>query len=215
MAIEILKLAQGLVSTNCYLLGECDTGEAIVIDPADDAPAILSAAEQRGWTIRLVLATHAHFDHVLAAEGVKQASGAPFRLHEDDLPVLQALQLTGQLFGLALPPPPEVDSFVTAGEAIEVGAIRLNVRHTPGHTPGHVSYVLESDRVVFCGDCLFAGSIGRTDLPGGDHGLLMKSIREQLLSLPDDYTVASGHGGLTAIGVERQTNPFLVNDDGE
>ena len=123
------------------------------------------------------------------------------------------LQITGQLFGLTLPPPPEVDSFVTAGETIELGAIRLGVRFTPGHTPGHVSYVLDSDRVVFCGDCLFAGSIGRTDLPGGDHALLLQSIREQLMSLPDDFTVASGHGDLTTIGVERRSNPFLVADD--
>ena len=212
MAIEILGLALGMVSTNCYLVGDSDSGDAVVIDPADDAPTILHAAAQRGWTIRLILATHAHFDHVLAVEGVKQASGAPFRLHEADLPTLRALQLTGQLFGLTLPPPPEVDSFVTAGEAIAVGPIRLGVRFTPGHTPGHVSYVLDSEQVVFCGDCLFAGSIGRTDLPGGDAALLIDSIRTELLSLPDYFTVASGHGALTTIGVERRTNPFLSAD---
>lgn len=213
MTIEILKLTLGLVSTNCYIVGDTDSGAAIVIDPADNAPAILEAVEQRGWTIRQVLATHAHFDHVLAVEEICRASGAPFLMHEKDAPTLNALQLTGQLFGLTLPPPPEVDRYVTAGETIEVGAIRLNVRFTPGHTPGHVSYVLDSDPVVFCGDCLFAGSIGRTDLPGGDQALLLRSIREQLLTLPDDTTVASGHGELTTIGVERRTNPFLTGDD--
>jgi hydroxyacylglutathione hydrolase len=213
MAIEILKLTLGMVSTNCYIVGDSDSGAAVVIDPADDAPVILGAAEQGGWTIRLVLATHAHFDHVLAVDEVCRASGAPFLMHEKDLPTLQALQLTGQLFGLELPPPPEVDRFVTAGETIEAGAIRLSVRFTPGHTPGHVSYVLESDPVVFCGDCLFAGSIGRTDLPGGDHALLLRSIHDQLLTLPDEETVASGHGELTTIGQERRTNPFLVGDD--
>ena len=204
MAIEILKLALGMVSTNCYVVGDTDSGEALVIDPADNAPVILSAAEQRGWTIKLVLATHAHFDHILAVDGVRQASGAPFLMHEKDLPTLKALQLTGQLFGLALPPPPEVDRFVVAGEAIAVGAIQLDVRF---------SYVLDAEHVVFCGDCLFAGSIGRTDLPGGDHALLLDSIQTQLLTLPDDFTVASGHGELTMIGVERRGNPFLADDD--
>lgn len=213
MAVEILKLTLGMVSTNCYILGDLDSGEAIVIDPADDAPTILNAVAQRGWTIRLILATHAHFDHVLAVEGLKQASGAPFRLHEADMPTLRGLQLTGQLFGLTLPPPPEVDRFLAEGETITVGATRLVVRFTPGHTPGHVSYVLESERAVFCGDCLFAGSIGRTDLPGGDSALLLRSIREQILTLPEDYTVASGHGGLTAIGVEARTNPFLTANE--
>lgn len=210
MAIEIVSLTLGLVQTNCYLLGDTATGEAVVIDPADSAPVILSAAAKRGWTIRLLLATHAHFDHVLAVGSLREATGAPFRLHDADLPLLKAMQLTGQWFGLELPPPPQVDGGVTAGEVISMGAIALAARATPGHSPGHVCYVLESERTVFAGDCLFAGSVGRTDLPGGDHAVLMRSIADQLLPLGDDYRVLPGHGEATTIGRERRENPFLL-----
>ncbi len=210
MPVEIVTLPLGLVQTNCYILGDPATGEAVVIDPADSAAVILSAAGKRGWTIRLMLATHAHFDHVLAVESLREATGAPFRLHEADWPLLQAMQLTGQWFGLELAPPPRVDGTVTAGEVITVGGIALAVCATPGHSAGHVCYVLESERTVFSGDCLFAGSVGRTDLPGGDHAVLMRSIADQLLPLGDDYQVLPGHGESTTIGWERRANPFLV-----
>lgn len=210
MAIEIVTLTLGIVQTNCYIVADTGSGAAVVIDPADDAAAILQAVKAHGWTVHQILATHAHFDHVLAADDLRQATGAPFCLHEADLPVLQAMALTGQLFGLELPPAPEPDSFVVAGEQITVDGLSLRVLFTPGHTPGHVSYVLPAARTVFSGDCLFQGSIGRTDLPGGDYDLLLRSIREQLLPLGDAFTVASGHGPLTTIGAERASNPFLT-----
>ncbi len=210
MAIEVVTLTLGMVQTNCYIVGDTDSGLAVVIDPADDAPAILRAVEARQWTVARILATHAHFDHVLGADDLRQSTGASFCLHEADLPLLRAMPLTGQLFGLELPPPPDPDGFVTTGEQIVVGGLTLEVRFTPGHTPGHVSYVLPAERMVFSGDCLFQGSIGRTDLPGGNTDLLLRSIREQLLTLEDSFVVASGHGPLTTIGAERTTNPYLT-----
>ncbi len=201
----------GLVETNCYVIGDEQTGDALVIDPADDAPAILDAVQKAGWTVRQILATHAHFDHVLAAGDVKKATGAPFCLHRDDLPLLRAMpQTTFLIIGEQVPPAPEPDCFVEAGQVIEVGAIRLEVLFTPGHTPGHVSYVLREHRIVFSGDCLFAGSIGRTDLPGADQSTLMRSICQKLVPLGDDYTVAAGHMELTTIGRERTSNPFIL-----
>ncbi len=212
MGIEIVTLTLGVVQTNCYLVGDTGTLAAIAIDPADDAGAILAAARERGWILRQILATHAHFDHVLAADDLRAATGAPFLIHKADRTVLQAMQITGEWFGLQLPPPPEPDGFVEDGDRVAVDGIALEVRHTPGHSPGHVSYVLASEKWVFSGDCLFAGSVGRTDLPGGNHAQLMRSIIDRLLPLGDDFTVAAGHGPLTSIGAERASNPFLEVD---
>jgi hydroxyacylglutathione hydrolase len=209
MTIAIVTLKLGIVQTNCYLVGDTTTGKAVVIDPADNAPAILEAAEVRGWTITRILATHTHFDHVLAAEDLRRVSGAPFHIHLEATGVLEALQVTGQLFGLELPPPPVPDGFIAAGMPVTEGGIRLDVLLTPGHAPGHVSFVLESEETVLCGDCLFAGSIGRTDLPGGGYEALIASITGKLLPLGDAYRVAPGHGPWTTIGAERAANPFL------
>ena len=211
MAVEIVALTLGLVPTNCYVVGDGATGAAVVIDPADDAPAILKLTQERGWTVRQILATHAHFDHVLAADDLRQATGAPFRLHEADAPLLRMMAVTGEWFGLSLPPGPEPDGFVEEGERVAIDGIGLKVLFTPGHTAGHVSYVLPTEQIVFSGDCLFRGSIGRTDLPGCDNDQLLRSIVDKLLPLGDAYTVAPGHGSLTTIGEERTTNPYLLN----
>lgn len=211
MAIEIQMLTLGVVQTNCFVVGDTESGAAVVIDPADNAPAILRVVREKGWTVREILATHAHFDHVLAVQDLREATGAPFQLHEADLPLLQGMQLSGRLFGLEVPPPPEPDGFVEEGKPILMDGIRLDVLFTPGHSPGHVSYVLAAQEVVFSGDCLFRGSVGRTDLPGGDYARLMRSIFEQLLPLGDGFTIAPGHMGLTTVGHERQTNPFLLD----
>jgi glyoxylase-like metal-dependent hydrolase (beta-lactamase superfamily II) len=209
MAIEVVALKLGMVQTNCYIIGDTDSRSAIVIDPADNAPMILRAAAEHDWTIRLILATHEHFDHVLAADELQQSTGAPFYIHEAGVQGLQAMQMTAALFGLSVPPPPEPAGYVTPGQSITLDGIVLDVLYTPGHAPGHVSFVLASEQIVFCGDCLFQGSIGRTDLPGASYDDLMRSIREELLPLGDAFTVAPGHGPLTAIGDERATNPFL------
>ena len=212
MAIDIVKMTLGPIQSNCYIVGDTNTNDAIVIDPGDSAHLILQAVEQRGWAVREILATHAHFDHIMASADLKDATGAPFRLHRADEPLRRAMpEQVRQLVGLDVPPAPESDGFLEAGDRITVGAIALDVLFTPGHSPGHVSFVLASDQTVFCGDVLFAGSIGRTDLPGGDHATLMESIATQLLPLGDSFDVLPGHMQNTTIGHERTTNPFVLD----
>jgi hydroxyacylglutathione hydrolase len=212
MTRKVEMLTLGLVQTNCYIVGDEASRDAVVIDPSDNAPEILAVVKRNGWTVREILATHSHFDHVLAVRDLKAATGAPFRLHQADLPQLRNLPHVVEMFtGQTVPPAPEPDAFVDEGDTIAVGSIRLDVLFTPGHSPGHVSYVLHDDAVVFSGDCLFLGSIGRTDLPGGDLKTLMKSIFGKLLPLGDEYTVAAGHMQTTTIGRERMSNSFLLD----
>lgn len=211
MSLKVKMLTLGMISTNCFVIGDDEGGDAIVIDPADNADTILQTVEDAGWTVRQILATHTHFDHILAARDLKAATGAPFLLHADDAPMLEDMQARVRtFFGIDVPPPPKPDGFVAEGDVVEAGGIRLEVLFTPGHSPGHVTYVTEAD-LVFSGDCLFQGGIGRTDLPGGDYDTLMTSITEKLMPLDDDVTVASGHGPLTTIGAERAGNPFVVD----
>jgi hydroxyacylglutathione hydrolase len=211
MAIEILKLTLGLLQTNCFLIGDTQSHEAVVIDPIDNAPLIQGAMQRKGWTVREILATHGHFDHCLASADLKKLTGAPFRLHVLDLPLLRDMpRLVHGWMSIDVPPAAEPDGFVEEGSTITVGEIALAVLSTPGHTPGHVSYVLRSEQTVFSGDCLFYGSIGRTDLPGGDYETLMRSITHKLLPLGDDFHVAPGHMRNTTIGYERTHNPFVV-----
>lgn len=212
MAIEILKLTLGPIQTNCYILGDTESGLAVVVDPVDRASLIAKTAQEQGWTIREILATHGHFDHIMASADLKQITGAPFRVHRLDLPLVQTLpQATMAWLGIEVPPAAEPDGFVEEGDVIEVGAIRLEVLFTPGHAPGHVSYVLRSENVVLSGDVLFRGSIGRTDLPGSDYETLMHAIVDKLLPLGDSTIVLPGHMDNTTIGAERATNPFILD----
>jgi hydroxyacylglutathione hydrolase len=198
----------GPLACNCYVVGDPDTKEAIVIDPGGDADDIVAAIERHGVRVTAIVATHAHFDHVLAADAVRAATGAPFHLHADDLPVLSWLQTSGRLFlGRDLPPPPDIDNRPTEGDAVRAGAIELEVIHTPGHSPGSISLV--SDDALFSGDTLFAGSIGRTDLPGGDGNALVDAVRSKLFTLRDDARVFPGHGPPTTLARERAHNPFV------
>jgi glyoxylase-like metal-dependent hydrolase (beta-lactamase superfamily II) len=158
--------------------------------------------------VTAIVATHAHFDHVLAAERLRELTGAPFWLHDDDKPVLSWLQESGRLFlGIELPPPPEVDSSAAEGSILKAGATELEVLHTAGHSPGSIS--LAAPGLVFAGDTLFAGSIGRSDLPGGDTDTLYAAIKEKLFPLGDDVIVYPGHGPETSIEREKRTNPFV------
>ncbi len=212
MAIEIKGLTLGPIQTNCYIVGDTDSGQAVVIDPVDAADVILRTVQDAGWTVREILATHGHFDHIMASAALKAQTGAPFRIHQADLPLVQSMpQRVRQWLGVDVPPAAEPDGFVQEGDAITVGAITLDVLFTPGHAPGHVSYVLRGAETVFSGDVLFRGSVGRTDLPGADHDTLLASIRDRLLPLGDDVAVMPGHMEPTTIGHERQHNPFLAN----
>jgi glyoxylase-like metal-dependent hydrolase (beta-lactamase superfamily II) len=212
MTIEIITLTLGPVSTNCYIIGSTSSKEALIIDPVDDAPAILAAAQEREWTIKLILATHAHFDHVLASRELKDLTGAPFVLHKEAVPMLERLPETGLLyFGMKFPEAAKPDRLLgITRETITLGEVALETLYTPGHAPGHISYYMPAQHIVFSGDALFKGAVGRTDLPGGSHEVLMHSIRTMLLPLGDEVIVLSGHGGQTTIGHEKRTNPFLT-----
>lgn len=213
MSIEIKRLTLGIASTHCYIVGDTAAKEALVIDPVDQASLILQTAQEAGWTIKLILATHAHFDHVLASRELKEQTGAPFLIHAEAAPMLETLPQQGMLFtGRPFPEAAKPDRLLTtAPETITLGEITLETLFTPGHAPGHISFYMPEGRLVFSGDCLFAGSIGRTDLPGADYNLLMKSIFEKLLPLGDNVRVLPGHMETTTIGKERATNPFLLD----
>ncbi len=213
MAIEIRRLTLGIVATHCYVVGDSDTREALVIDPVDNAPLIEQTAQEAGWTIKLILATHGHFDHVLASKELKDLTGAPFYIHGEAAAMLATLPQQGVLFtGRPFPAAAAPDRLLTTEpETISLGAIALETLYTPGHAPGHLAFYLRDKEIVFSGDCLFAGSIGRTDLPGGDYELLMRSIFEKLLPLGDNVRVLPGHMDTTTIGHERASNPFLLD----
>ncbi len=212
MSIRIKSLTLGPFATNAYLVADTETNNAILIDPVDDAPAILGAAADEGWAIKLMLATHAHLDHVLASAAIKEELQIPFLIHADCESLLDEIPLQGIYFGLGrLPEPAIPDRLLHDNDSLELDSIRLTCIYTPGHAPGHLSFYLAQHKILFSGDSLFAGSIGRTDLPGGDHDLLMNSIMKRLMPLDDDARVLPGHMGATTIGRERLTNPFVLS----
>jgi len=214
-AIDIKMLTLGIVQTNAYIIGDSNRHEAIVIDPVDEAETIYKAAQDAGWTITHILATHAHFDHIMASHALKEMTGAQFWIHEEAVPMLEALPHQGKRFGLENMPQPAVpDRLITEPrETFTIGALTFEALYTPGHAPGHVSFYLRDHFIVFSGDSLFAGSVGRTDLPGGSTKVLMQSIFTMLLPLGDDVRVLPGHMQPTTIGRERKTNPFLLSYD--
>jgi len=214
-AIDIKMLTLGMVQTNAYLIGDSERGEAIVIDPVDEAETIQQAAQEAGWKITHILATHAHFDHVLASHALKELTGAHFWIHQEAVPMLEALPTQGKRFGMSHMPQPAIpDHLLTQpSETFTIGNVTIESLYTPGHAPGHVSFFLPDYRLVFSGDSLFAGSVGRTDLPGGSHKTLMQSIFTMLMPLGDDVRVLPGHMQPTTIGRERTTNPFLLGYD--
>lgn len=204
----VKQLSVGPIQANCYIVGCEETGEGVVIDPGDEGERILREVDEAGLTIKYILNTHAHFDHILANDALVKATGAPLALHPLDLPLLRESG-GASFFGLEAPTSPEPDIELAEGDAITFGTHTLLVLYTPGHTPGHVSFYEAKVGIVFDGDVLFAGGIGRTDLPGGDHATLMASISEKLMVLPDETVVCSGHGPATTIGRERTGNPWL------
>jgi len=206
--VLIKQLPVGAIQTNCYIVGCEKTKEGVVIDPGDEPERILAEIEESNLTIKYILNTHAHFDHIMANAALVKATGAPLAIHPLELPMLRA-NGGAALFGLDAPSSPEPDIELAEGDTIKFGTHTFEVLFTPGHTIGHVSFYERSVGVIFDGDVLFAGGMGRVDLPGGDYETLMNSINEKLMILPDETTVCSGHGPVTTIGRERAGNPWL------
>jgi hydroxyacylglutathione hydrolase len=206
--LEVVSLPNGQLSQNCYLVADRGTREAVIIDPGEEPSMFLAELDTRAWALRAIWLTHAHVDHIIGVGAVKQATGVPIHLHPLDRRIYDALPQFGAWLGKELEPPPPPDVALEAGDRLGVGGLEFEVRFTPGHSPGSVSFV--GNGMVFGGDVLFSGSVGRTDLPGGDFATLMSTIHSQFLSLPDSTVVHSGHGPDTTIGIERLTNPFIT-----
>ena len=206
----VTGLTVGLLQENCYILGCEETLRGVIIDPGDSPRAILKEVDEMGLTIDKIINTHAHFDHVMAVDAVRAATGATFHLHRDDLPILRAApERVREWLGAHVEPIEEPEAFLEHGHLVKFGAESLEVRFTPGHAPGHVIFVDHNNRQIFAGDTLFRGSIGRFDLPLADGPTLLHSIRTELLTLADEYVVYPGHGEATTIGAEREGNPFV------
>lgn len=203
----IKSLEVGPIMANCYIVGCEQTQKAAVIDPGGDADRILMTLADEKLTVEYLINTHGHFDHVGDNRRMKEATGAPLLIHAGDAPMLSRLSTDAAMFGLSAQNSPEPDRTVEEGDTVEFGEIALKVLHTPGHSPGGIA--LHTDGVVFVGDTLFAGSIGRTDLPGGDYNTLIQSVRTKLFPLGDEVKVFCGHGPATTIGREKQYNPFF------
>jgi len=204
----ITTLSVGPIGTNCYVVGCEETLEGMIVDPAGHAERILAAVEDRDLTIKYVVNTHAHFDHVGANRAVLEATGATLVVHPDEVPILKAGG-GAQWFGFQADPSPEPGLLVRDGDALHVGQLNFQVMHAPGHSPGHIMLHEADEKVLFDGDVLFHQGIGRSDLPGGSHATLMQSIHEKIFTLPDETVVYSGHGPATTVGQEKRLNPWL------
>jgi hydroxyacylglutathione hydrolase len=208
--LDLITLILGPVSTNCYILADSNTKEAVVIDPAWDGQKIFVEAQKKGWRISQLWYTHAHFDHFGGAADLSKAlNPAPLiALHPLDLDLWRN-QGGAPNFGLQMDPGPEPTVDLAHGQILRLGKMEFEVRHTPGHTPGHVVFYCARESALFCGDLIFHNSVGRTDLPGGDWETLLGSITEQVFSLPDDTHLLSGHGEKSTVGEEKKGNPFV------
>lgn len=208
--LSIVAMTLGPVMTNSYILADENTGEAVVIDPADDGKRILSEIDARNWHLVSIWLTHAHFDHMGGSAELADNSHPPppVALHAEDMP-LWRVQGGAAFFGMRIDPGPEPTIELVDGQILYLGEYQFQVLHAPGHTAGHVMFYNQVEKILFCGDVIFQGSIGRTDLPGGDYNTLINSIQTQVLSLPDETRLLSGHGPQTSVGLERQYNPFL------
>ena len=208
MIHEILPV--GLLECNCSIIGDENTRQAMVIDPGDEIEEILGVLRQHNLQVKQIVITHAHIDHVGGAMKLRGATGAPILLNQNDYALLKLLDVQAAWIGVPNPGKVEVDRSVTTGETVSAGSHTAQILHTPGHTEGSICLFFEPEKKLIAGDTLFAGSIGRTDLPGGNLQKIMRSLHDTVLALPDDIVVVPGHGKLTTIGDERESNPFLV-----
>ena len=206
--LEVVAIPNGQFAENCYLVADRRSREAVIIDPGEESEKFLAELKERGWKLQAIWLTHAHIDHIMGVGAVHRATEAPIHLHPLDRPLYDSLPKYGAWVGIEVEPAPPPHLELTAGEVVRVGSFEFTVRFTPGHSPGSVSFLGQG--LIFGGDVLFNGSVGRTDLPGGDTATLMATIQSEFLSLPDSTVVHSGHGLDTTIGIERLTNPFLT-----
>jgi len=204
--VILKKLVVGPFASNCYIVGSEATKEGMIIDPGAEAEEILKNVNALGLSIKFIVLTHGHIDHIGAVKEVKEATGAEVAIHTDEAKSLHGRSLSN-LFGLSFSPPPPPDRWLKGGDSIDIGDLHFLVLHTPGHSPGGIC--LLGQGVVFCGDTLFNYGIGRTDFPGSSYSQLMNSIYTKLMILPDNTVVCPGHGPDTTIGTERRMNPFL------
>jgi len=202
----------GALLVNCYIIGDEKNREAVVIDPGGDADAILYLLKEDDLKLTAIINTHSHFDHIGGNAELKRATGAPLYIHPAEKDMLIGMNSLASQWGIPFEPSPPADLTLDQGDVIEIGQTKLDVLHTPGHSPGGISLKVRDMPMVIVGDSLFQFSIGRTDFPGASHALLIRSIREKLLTLGDDCEVYPGHGPPTVIGREKKYNPFL-NDD--
>jgi glyoxylase-like metal-dependent hydrolase (beta-lactamase superfamily II) len=209
--VHVETLTVGPLGCNCSIVADVDAKRAIVIDPGGDYDAIRARLDALGVSVAAIVHTHTHFDHVGCTAELQRSSGAAASIHEGDRFLYDILPIQAEMFGMDAPEPADMDDGLVDGRTFHAGAIELAVLHTPGHTPGSCSFVANhgGQTLVVAGDTLFRGSIGRTDLPGGDPEAILRSIRGKLLSLPDDARVVTGHGPATTIGDERARNPYL------
>ncbi len=203
-------LAVGPLQCNCSILGDEATHDAMVIDPGDDISRITAILEKHKLHVKQIVITHAHIDHVGGAMKLRALTGAPILLNENDYALLKLLDMQAAWLGMATPGPVTIDASPPHLSKLQAGPLSATVLHTPGHTEGSICLYFEPQQTLIAGDTLFAGSIGRTDLPGGSFEKIIRSIHNTVLALPDDTKVVPGHGGLTTIGHERESNPFLI-----
>jgi glyoxylase-like metal-dependent hydrolase (beta-lactamase superfamily II) len=208
MIHEILPV--GALQCNCSILGDEASHEAIVVDPGDDIPRIMAILQRHSLTVKQILITHAHIDHIAGAARLKKLTGAPILYNPRDLPLVKMLDMQAGWLNMPTPEVHPPDDTLEDGHIIAITGVTGHVLHTPGHTQGSVCLHLPAQNLLLAGDTLFAGSVGRTDLPGGDGPTLIRSIHDKLLPLPDETVVIPGHGPRTTIAAERESNPFLI-----
>jgi hydroxyacylglutathione hydrolase len=201
----------GPLQCNCSIVGDEQTKEAMVIDPGDEIDEIMAIVRRHGLTVKQIVVTHAHIDHVGGAMKLKRLTGAPILLNQNDYALLRMLDEQASRIGMAAPEAVNIDASVGSGDKVQAGGLVADVLHTPGHTDGSICLYFAPEKKLIAGDTLFAGSIGRTDLPGGSYEKIMRSLHGPVLALPDETVVVPGHGPLTTIGEERESNPFLVS----
>ncbi|HUP89523.1 MAG TPA: MBL fold metallo-hydrolase [Longimicrobiales bacterium] len=197
-------------SQNAYLIWQSDSKDAIALDPGADAPSMVAALESNQLKLQTILLTHAHLDHIEGVAHLKRHADVPIYMHPDDAQFYDNAHVQAAQFGMQVEKLPPVDMQLHDGQQLNLAGITLDVYHVPGHCPGHVIFYVKDAKTAFVGDVVFQGSIGRTDLPGGSYQVLMQSIRDHVMTLPDDTVLYSGHGPETTVGEERKSNPFIA-----